>query len=56
MFGFIQILDTENNTPDVVDFDMVTIIGIELAIELYQENNDLTKYTTIVNIPAKNEE
>ena len=44
MFSFVQILDTEKNIPDAVDFDMLNIIGIELAIDLYQDDNDLTKY------------
>ena len=54
MFSFIQLLDTEKNIPDVVDFDMVTIIGFELAIELYQDNNDLTKYNHWLYGPCNN--
>ena len=44
MFSFIQILDTKKNIPDIVDFDLLNIIGIEETIDLYQENNDLSKY------------
>ena len=54
LFGFIQILDTENNTPDVVNFNMVTIIGIELTLDLYQEDNDLTKYNHGLYGPCNN--
>jgi hypothetical protein len=42
MFHFIQIIDTESNNPDVMDFDLLTIIGIEETIDLYQEDNDLS--------------
>ena len=28
MFTFIQILDTEKNIPDKVNFDLIIIIGI----------------------------
>ena len=44
MFNFIQILDTEKNIPDSIDFDYITIIGLELTVEIYQDDNDLTKY------------
>ena len=54
MFSFIQMLDTAKNIPDVVDFDMVTIIGIELTIDLYQDNNDLTKYNHWLYGPCNN--
>ena len=44
MFNFIQILDTVKNIPDSIDFDLLTIIGVEETIDIYQDNNDLTKY------------
>ena len=44
MFNFVQIVDTEKNIPIIVDFDLITIIGIEETIDIYQENNDLTLY------------
>ena len=54
MFSFIQIIDTEKNIPDVVDFDILNIIGIEVAIDLYQENNDLSKYNHWLYGPCNN--
>ena len=44
IFSFIQIIDTVQNIPDSIDFDLLTIIGIEETIDIYQENNDLTNY------------
>ena len=44
IFNFIQILDTAKNIPDPIDFDILTIIGIEQTVDIYQDNNDLTKY------------
>ena len=42
MFSFIEIYDTVKNIPDIVDFDLVTIIGLEETVDIYQDNNDLT--------------
>ena len=44
MFSFIQIIDTVKNIPTPVDFDLLTIIGLEDTIDIYQDNNDLSKY------------
>ena len=44
MFNFIQILDTVKNTPSPVDFDMLTIIGLEETVDIYQDKNNLTEY------------
>ena len=44
MFSFIQIYDTVKNIPDVVDFDLITIVGLEETVDIYQDSNDLTKY------------
>ena len=55
MFNFIQILDTEKNTPDIVDFDLITIIGIDQTIDIYQDNNDLTLYNHWLYGPCNKE-
>ena len=44
IFSFIQIIDTESNTPKQTDFNSLRIIGIETTIDLYKENNDLSEY------------
>ena len=44
MFNFIQILDTVKNTPSKVDFDLLTIIGLEETVDIYQGQNNLTLY------------
>ena len=44
MFSFIQLLDTAKNIPDSIDFDLITIIGLEETVDMYQDDNDLTKY------------
>ena len=44
MFSFIQLLDTAKNIPDSIDFDLITIIGLEETVDMYQDHNDLTKY------------
>ena len=44
MFSFIQIYDTVKNVPEVVDFDLITIIGLEETVDIYQDSNDLTQY------------
>ena len=44
IFSFIQILDTVKNEPKKVDFDLITIIGLEEPVDLYEQNNDLTQY------------
>ena len=44
MFSFIQILDTAENIPTPINFDYITIIGLEETIDIYAENNDLSKY------------
>ena len=54
MFSFIQLIDTEKNIPDVVDFDMLNIIGIEQTIDLYQDDNDLSKYNHWLYGPCNN--
>ena len=54
MFSFIQILDTETNTPDVIDFDMLNIIGMERDINAYRDDNDLTKYNHWLYGPCNN--
>ena len=54
MFSFIQILDTNKNIPDIVDFDLLNIIGIEVTIDLYQDNNDLSKYNHWIYGPCNN--
>ena len=54
MFSFIQILDTEKNIPDIVDFDILNIIGIELDIKLYHEDYDLSKYNHWLYGPCNN--
>ena len=55
MFNFIQILDTEKNVPDIVDFDLITIIGIEITVDIYQDDNDLTKYNHWIYGPCNKE-
>ena len=42
MFNFIQILDTVQNVPDVVDFDKLNIIGLEETIDIYQKDQNLS--------------
>ena len=54
MFHFIQIIDTESNNPDVMDFDLLTIIGIEETIDLYQEDNDLSNNNHWLYGPCNN--
>ena len=44
MFNFLQILDTVKNVPNSVDFDLLTIIGLEETVDIYQKNNTLTEY------------
>ena len=54
IFHFIQIIDTGKNLPDIVDFDLLNIIGLEETINLYQEGNDLTKYNHWLYGPCNN--
>ena len=54
IFNFIQIYDTSKNLPDPIDFDSVRIIGIQEAIDLYAENNDLTTYNHWIYGPCNN--
>ena len=44
IFNFIQILDTVENIPFSVDFDLLTIVGLEETVDIYETNNDLSKY------------
>ena len=44
IFSFVQIIETESNTPKKTDFNSLRIIGIETAIDLYKENNNLSEY------------
>ena len=44
LFNFIQIIDTITNTPTIIDFDSVRIIGIEETIDAYENNNNLSEY------------
>ena len=54
MFSFIQLLDKEKNIPDIIDFEMINIIGIQLDITLYHEDNNLTKYDHWLYGPCNN--
>ena len=54
MFSFIQILDTKKNIPDIVDFDLLNIVGIEETIDLYHENNNLSEYNHWLYGPCNN--
>ena len=54
IFNFIQIYDTSKNLPDPVDFDSIRIIGLQEAIDLYEENNDLTNYNHWIYGPCNN--
>ena len=54
MFNFIQILNTNNNHPDIIDFDILNIIGIGETINLYQQDNDLSKYNHWIYGPCNN--
>ena len=44
LFSFIQILDTQTNIPEEIDFDSIRIIGFEVEINIYKENNNLMEY------------
>ena len=54
MFNFIQIMDTVKNIPDIIDFDLITIIGIQETVDIYQEKNDLDKYNHWIYGPCNN--
>ena len=54
MFSFIQILDIIKNVPDIIDFQMINIIGIELDIALYHKDKDLSKYNHWIYGPCNN--
>ena len=54
MFNFIQIIDTKLNIPDIVDFDLIRIIGLEETIDLYEINNDLSKINHWIYGPCNN--
>ena len=54
MFSFIQILDTIKNLPDIIDFDVLTIIGLEETINLYQRDNNLSNYNHWIYGPCNN--
>ena len=54
LFNFLQIIDTEKNIPDIIDFDLITIIGIQETIDIYQEKNDLAKYNHWIYGPCNN--
>ena len=54
MFNFIQIMDTVKNIPDIIDFDLITIIGIQETVDIYQEKNDLYKYNHWIYGPCNN--
>ncbi len=53
MFSFIQIKDTRLNIPDIVDFDILNIIGIEETIDNYNYTN-LDKYNHWLYGPCNN--
>ena len=54
MFSFIQLLDTQKNVPDIIDFDLVTIIGLQETVDYYEENNTLTNYNHWIYGPCNN--
>ena len=54
MFNFIQILDTVKNVPEVVDFDLLNIVGLEETVDIYQDDNDLTKINHWLYGPCNN--
>ena len=43
MFHFFQ-MSLVNNEVDIVDFNAISIIGVQELINTYTENNDLTRY------------
>ena len=44
MFSFVQILDTGKNSPEEIDFNSLRIIGLDTAINIYKEDNNLSIY------------
>ncbi len=54
MFGFVQMMDTKKNIPDVVDFDLVSIIGLQETVDLYEKDSDLTKINHWLYGPCNN--
>ena len=54
MFNFIQILDTVKNVPEIVDFDLLNIVGLEETVDIYQDDNDLTKINHWLYGPCNN--
>ena len=44
MFSYIQLIDKKKNIPDILDLDMINIIGLELDVELYHKDKNLSHY------------
>jgi hypothetical protein len=54
MFNFIQIKDTRKNIPDIIDFDIFNIIGIEKEIDIYEQDPNLANYNHWLYGPCNN--
>ena len=54
MFNFIQILDTEKNVPVAVDFDLISVIGVQETVDIYEGDNDLSKRNHWIYGPCNN--
>lgn len=44
IFSFVQIIDTASNNPVPIEFDSVRIIGLEITVDLYKLDNNLSQY------------
>ena len=44
MFNFIQIYRTDNNEPIPTDFNKIEIIAVDITIDNYVNNTDLSQY------------
>ena len=54
MFNFIQILDTQKNVPVAIDFDLISIIGVQETVDIYEADNDLSKINHWIYGPCNN--
>ena len=44
MFHFLQVYSTSTNTPIPTDFNKIEIVGIDVTIDNYENDTDLSKY------------
>ena len=56
LFHFIRLGDTNNNQAQDIDFESIRVIGMELPIDNYMSNNNLTKFNHWLYGPCNNDD